>query len=262
MENGWFVVQVFSGHEKKIKRVLEEGLKDSGVKDQIDEILLPTENVIEVKGGEQKISEKKLWPGYLLIKMAFTEESWMYVKNVNGVISFLGADKPVPLTEHEVNNILKELADKKDTITQKQVFSVGDKIKIIDGVFINFMGTITEVNNEKGLVNVMVAIFDRDTPVNDLEFWQVELITDDNNSYYDNSDNDEDGYSEEDNNTDNLLRLLEKNREYLMKGDYSLLKGIIDLYALDESQGDLPESSTEDSEVPGEIQELLSCIEV
>ena len=88
------------------------------------------------------------------------------------------------------------------------------------------------------------------------------LITDDNNSYYDNSDNDEDGYSEEDNNTDNLLRLLEKNREYLMKGDYSLLKGIIDLYALDESQGDLPESSTEDSEVPGEIQELLSCIEV
>ena len=181
MQHGWYVVQVFSGHEKKIKRSLEEGLKDSGVEEDIEEILLPTENVIEVKAGEQKISEKKLWPGYLLVKMNFTDNAWMYIKSFNGVISFLGGDTPVPLTDIEVDNVLKELANKKDKLTQKQSFHVGDKVKVVDGVFVNFMGTITDVNNEKGILNVLVAIFDRDTPVNDLEFWQVELITEENN---------------------------------------------------------------------------------
>jgi transcription termination/antitermination protein NusG len=182
MQHVWYVVQVFSGHEKKIKRVLEEGLKDVGPEENISEFLLPTEKVIEVKGGEQKIFEKKLWPGYLLVKMELTDAAWTYMKSVNGVIGFLGGETPVPLTEAEVENILKELADKKDTPIQKQSFATGERVKIIDGVFINFLGTITEVNNEKGLLNVMVAIFDRDTPVNDLEFWQVELLTEEDNN--------------------------------------------------------------------------------
>lgn len=181
MQRDWYVLQVFSGQEKKVKKAIDENIADAGMQDYIEEVLLPVENVLEVKQGQQKVSEKKLWPGYLLVKMALVDDSWMYIKNVNGVIDFLGGGKPVPLSDKEVDNILKELADKKDKLTQKHNFVVGDKVKIVDGVFVNFLGTVTEVNYEKGRLSVMVTIFDRDTPVNDLEFWQIEAITDEDN---------------------------------------------------------------------------------
>ena len=148
--------------------------------DQIEEILLPTENVSEVKKGQQHIVEKRLWPGYLLVKMNLTDESWQYVKNTNGVIDFLGGEKPVPLTDHEVDEILKDLEDKKQKITQKHKFEVGDTVKITDGVFVNFIGTVTEVFHDKGRLSVSVSIFGRETRVDDLEFAQVEEITDEN----------------------------------------------------------------------------------
>lgn len=174
----WYVVQVLSTHEKKAKKALEEHLELKGMADQISEILLPTENVSEVKKGQQHVVEKRLWPGYLLVKMNLTDDSWQYVKNTNGVIDFLGGEKPTPLTDHEVNEILKDLEDKKQKITQKHKFDIGDRVKITDGVFVNFIGTVTEVFHEKGRLSVMVSIFGRDTRVDDLEFVQVEEISD------------------------------------------------------------------------------------
>jgi transcription termination/antitermination protein NusG len=172
----WYVVQVFTAQEKKVKKALEEFRESAGVADLLEEVLLPTENVMEVKKGEQKISEKRIWPGYVLIKMQLTDDSWQYVKNTTGVIDFLGGEKPTSLTEAEVNSILKELEEKKSGVTQKHKIEVGDRVKINDGVFINFIGTVLEVFQDKGRLSVMVSIFGRDTRVDDLEFWQVEEV--------------------------------------------------------------------------------------
>ncbi len=138
----WYVLQVLSTHEKKVKKALEEHLELKGMNDQIEQILLPTENVSEVKKGQQHVVEKRLWPGYLLIKMNLTDESWHYVKRTNGVIDFLGGEKPNPLTDAEVNEILRDLEDKRQKITQKHKFEIGDRVKIVDGVFVNFIGTV------------------------------------------------------------------------------------------------------------------------
>jgi len=173
----WYVLQVLSTHEKKVKKALEEHLELKGMKDYVDQILLPTENVSEVKKGQQHVVEKRLWPGYLLIKMNLTDDSWQYIKNTNGVIDFLGGEKPTPLTDEEVNEILRDLEDKKQKVTQKHKFEVGDRVKITDGVFVNFIGTVTEVFHDKGRLSVLVSIFGRDTRVDDLEFAQVEEIS-------------------------------------------------------------------------------------
>lgn len=146
--------------------------------DLISEILLPTENVAEVKKGQQTVTEKRLWPGYLLIKMDLTDRSWNYVKNTIGVIDFLGGGAPTPLSDAEVREILEDLHSKKEKVTQKHKFEAGDPIRIVDGVFANFEGTVTDVFHEKGRISVMVSIFGRETQVDDLEFWQVEEATD------------------------------------------------------------------------------------
>jgi transcriptional antiterminator NusG len=146
------------------------------MEDFIEEVLVPTENVAEVKRGQQRVSEKKLWPGYILLKMNLTDDSWMYVKNTSGVLDFLGGEKPSPLSHREVDEILKELEEKKKGVVQKHNIGPGDKVKITDGVFVNFIGTVNEVFHEKGRLSVMVSIFGRETRVDDLEFWQVEAV--------------------------------------------------------------------------------------
>jgi len=177
MQN-WYVVQVLSTHEKKVKKALEEQRDIKGVADLSEKVLLPIENVSEVKKGQQKVVEKRLWPGYLLLKMQLTDESWQYVKNTPGVIDFLGGEKPTALSEDEVGEILRDLEEKKEKITQKHKFNVGDRVKITDGVFVNFIGTVTDVFHDKGRLSVLVSIFGRETRVDDLEFAQVEEITD------------------------------------------------------------------------------------
>jgi len=172
----WYVIQAISGHEKKVKRSLEENREAKGMIELIEEVLVPSENVAEVKRGQQKVSEKRMWPGYIMIKMTITDDSWMYVKNTNGVLGFLGGDPPTALTEKEVDEILSELEQKKDDIVQKHRINNGDKVKITDGVFINFIGNVIEVFHEKGRLSVMVSIFGRETRVDDLEFWQVKQI--------------------------------------------------------------------------------------
>lgn len=170
----WYVVQVFTAQEKKVKKSLEEGMDAAGMRGVIEEVLLPTENVMEVKKGQQRVSEKRIWPGYILLKMQLTDDAWQYVKNTPSVIDFLGGDKPSALSEQEVQEVLLDLEEKKKGVTQKHKFSVGDRVKINDGVFVNFVGTISEIFHEKGRLSVMVSIFGRDTRVDDLEFWQVE----------------------------------------------------------------------------------------
>ena len=174
--NKWYVIQVISGQEKRVKKALEENRESKGMTDLLEDVLVPTENVSEVKKGEQRITEKKLWPGYILVKMNLTDDSWMYVKNTNGVLDFLGGEKALPLMQHEVDEILKELEEKKTGVVHKHNIGVGDKVKIVDGVFVNFIGVVSEVFHDKGRLSVMVSIFGRDTRVEDLEFWQVEMV--------------------------------------------------------------------------------------
>jgi transcriptional antiterminator NusG len=172
----WYVVQVISGQERKVKTAIEENRIKQSMEDLIGDVLVPTENVAEVKAGQQIVSEKKLWPGYILVNMNLTDDAWMFVRNTSGVLGFLGGDKPTPLLQREVDEILSELQEKKKSVVHKHNITVGDLVKIVDGVFVNFTGTVTEVFHDKGRVSVLVSIFGRDTRVDDLEFWQVELV--------------------------------------------------------------------------------------
>ena len=175
----WFVIQVMSGHEKKVKRSLEENKTIKGLQDLIDQVVVPTQNVSEVKRGQHKVTEKKIWPGYLLIKMILNDDTWVYVRETPGVLDFLGGEHPQPLSDKEVEDILKDLEEKKKEVVHKHKFEVGDKVKITDGVFVNFIGTVTDVFHDKGRLSVLVSIFGRDTRVDDLEFWQVEQVSND-----------------------------------------------------------------------------------
>jgi transcriptional antiterminator NusG len=174
----WYVVQVLSSQEKRAKKALEENREAHGMVDLIDRVVLPTENVSEVKRGQQRIVEKRLWPGYLLVKMELSDTSWMYVKNTTGVVDFLGGEKPNELSDAEVDELLKDIEARKTKVSSKHKFEVGDKVKITDGVFINFVGTVVEIFPERGRLSVLVSIFGRDTRVDDLEFWQVEASID------------------------------------------------------------------------------------
>lgn len=176
MQHKWYVVQVVSGQEKKVKKTLEENREAKGMSELIEDILVPSEYVSEVKGGQQRISEKRLWPGYIIIKMNLTDDTWMYIKDTNGVLGFLGGEKPTPLNETEIEEILAVLEGKKGGVVQKHKISVGNRVKITDGVFVNFIGHVIEVFHDKGRVSVMVSIFGRETRVDDLEFWQVEQL--------------------------------------------------------------------------------------
>ncbi len=172
----WYVVQCVSGQEKKVKKALEENRESKGMLELVDSVLVPTENVAEMKKGQQKVSEKKMWPGYILVKMNLTDDAWMYVRNTNGVLGFLGGEKAQPLAQAEVDAILNDLEEKKKGVVQKHNISVGDRVKITDGVFVNFIGTVSEVFYDKGRLSVLVSIFGRETRVDDLEFWQTEQV--------------------------------------------------------------------------------------
>lgn len=174
----WYVVQVLSSQEKRAKKALEENREAHGMTEVIERIVLPTENVSEVKRGQQRIVEKRLWPGYLLVKMELNDQSWMYVKNTTGVVDFLGGEKPNELTDAEVEELLHDIEARKTKVSSKHKFDVGDKVKITDGVFVNFIGTVVELFPERGRLSVLVSIFGRDTRVDDLEFWQVETALD------------------------------------------------------------------------------------
>ena len=171
----WFVIHARSGYEAKVKVAIEEAVSREGIEDLISEIMIPTEQVVELKGGKKKETERKFFPGYMLIKMELTEPSWLLVKNTNNVIGFIGGSsgKPSPITQREVDRIFARGQEGVDKPKPKVAFQPGEEVLVISGPFNEFNGTVEGVNYEKSLLTVEVLIFGRTTAV-ELEFTQVE----------------------------------------------------------------------------------------
>ncbi len=172
-EKRWYVIHTLSGQENKVKENLESRLQSEEMTELVAQVLIPTENVSEVKSGKKTVSTRKFFPGYVLVNMILNEESWYYIRNTSGVIGFIGTGKPVPLQDHEVAEILSQIEEKKEKVKPKVMFDVGENVKVNDGPFVNFTGTVEEVNPDRGKLKVMVSIFGRATPI-ELEYWQVE----------------------------------------------------------------------------------------
>ena len=172
----WYIIHAKTGQELKVKNSLEGRMKEEQAGSQIGQILVPTERVAEVRGGKKRISERKFFPGYLLVQMEMTDESWHLVRTTQGVTGFIGAGRrPVPLSEEEVSEILRQTEERKDKPTPRVTFQKGEGVRVIEGHFTNFTGVIDEVNTARGKLKVLVSIFGRQTPV-ELEFWQVERL--------------------------------------------------------------------------------------
>lgn len=170
----WFVVHTYSGHENKVAAMLKQRVESMGLTDKIFELIIPTQNKIKISKGAKLTVAEKIFPGYLLIKMILTDNSWLTVRTTQGVTGFIGAgDKPTPLLESEVETILKFM--RMDAPKYKTTFSTGEAVKIVDGPFSNFLGTVDHIDDEKGKVIVLVSIFGRETPV-ELDFLQVSKI--------------------------------------------------------------------------------------
>lgn len=171
----WYVLHAYSGFERKVKQSLEERISLSGFSDQFGQVMVPTEEVVEMRGGQKRRSERKFFPGYVLIQMEMNDDTWHLVKETPRVMGFIGgtADKPAPITQREVDAILNRLEETVDKPSHKTVYEPGELVRVVDGPFNDFTGTVEEVNYEKSRVRVAVLIFGRSTPV-ELEFSQVE----------------------------------------------------------------------------------------
>ena len=176
MGQNWYVIHTYSGFENKVKASIEQKTVALGLADRISKILIPTEEVVELRKGKKKISTRKFFPGYLLIKMEMTDELWYLVKNTPKVTGFVGpGTKPVAISEEEAEDIIKQLETGGDRPRHRVMYVAGESVRIIDGPFTNFSGVVEEVKPDKGRLKVMVSIFGRSTPV-DLDFLQVERI--------------------------------------------------------------------------------------
>ena len=161
----WYVVHVYSGFEGKVKKALEERVTASRYKDKFGQIMIPTEQVVELVKGKRKTSQRKFYPGYILVQMELNDETWHMVNSTNKVTGFLGGrDKPTPLSEDEAARIVDQIEAGKLKPQPKYFFEEGDDVRVIDGPFTNFNGTVEAVNPEKGKIRVLVSIFGRATP--------------------------------------------------------------------------------------------------
>ncbi|MCI4626051.1 MAG: transcription termination/antitermination protein NusG [Candidatus Magnetoovum sp. WYHC-5] len=172
MEKKWYVVHTYSGYEEKVKSSVEDKVKLYGLEDRISRILIPTERVVELKRGKKTESDKKFYPGYILVEMELSDEIWHIVKSVPRVTGFVGGTKPFALPEEEVEIILQQY-EKGPTQEIKMQYEKGESVHITDGPFLNFNGYVDEVDIDHGRLKVMVSIFGRQTPV-ELSFYQVE----------------------------------------------------------------------------------------
>ncbi|MEO7760947.1 MAG: transcription termination/antitermination protein NusG [Betaproteobacteria bacterium] len=175
MSKKWFVVHAYSGFEKSVQRALTERIARSEIAGQFGQILVPVEEVVEMKGGQKAISERKFFPGYVLVEMELTDESWHLVKSTPKVTGFVGGTsmRPTPITQKEVDGILAQVQEGVEKPRPKVLFEVGELVRVKDGPFTDFNGTVEDVNYDKSKLRVAVTIFGRATPV-ELEFGQVE----------------------------------------------------------------------------------------
>ena len=172
----WYIVHVYSGFENKVKIALEERIASFSNPEKFGEVLVPTEEIVELVKGKRKTSSRKFYPGYILVKMELDDETWHVVNSTAKVTGFLGGrEKPAPISDEEAEQIIQRMEAGKDKPQPKYYFESGDEIRVIDGPFKNFNGTVEEVNPEKGKIRVLVSIFGRSTPV-ELEFVQVTKI--------------------------------------------------------------------------------------
>jgi transcriptional antiterminator NusG len=175
MSKKWYVVHAYSGFEKSVQRALVDRIHRSGMQDQFGQILVPVEEVVEMKSGQKNISERKFFPGYVLVEMDMTDDTWHLVKNTPKVTGFVGgtATKPTPISEREVQNILHQIQEGVEKPRPKVLFEVGEAVRVKDGPFADFHGNVEDVNYDKNKLRVSVTIFGRSTPV-ELDFGQVE----------------------------------------------------------------------------------------
>lgn len=171
----WYVVHAYSGYEKAVKLALQEHIKIEGLADKFGDILVPTEEVVELKGGQKRKSERKFFPGYVLVEMLMDDETWHLVKSTPKVLGFIGgtSDRPAPISQKEADAILRRVMDSSEKPKPKVLFEVGEVVRVVDGPFADFNGAVEEVNYEKSRLRVAVMIFGRSTPV-ELQFDQVE----------------------------------------------------------------------------------------
>jgi len=175
MSKRWYVVHAFSGYEKQVQKSMAERIERAGMEDLFGQILVPTEEVVEMRGGQKRRSDRKFFPGYVLVEMEMTDATWHLVKDVPKVMGFIGgtSDRPAPITENEAATILARVQEGVDKPRPKILFEPGEMIRVVDGPFNDFNGTVEEVNYEKSRLRVAVLIFGRSTPV-ELDFHQVE----------------------------------------------------------------------------------------
>jgi transcriptional antiterminator NusG len=172
----WYIVHVYSGFENKVKAALEERIATSSHREKFGEVLVPTEEVVELVKGKRKTSSRKFYPGYILVQMELDDGTWHVVNDTAKVTGFLGGrNKPAPISDEEAERILNRMEAGKLKPLPKYFFESGDEIRVIDGPFTNFNGTVEEVNHEKGKIKVLVSIFGRSTPV-ELDFVQVQKL--------------------------------------------------------------------------------------
>jgi len=175
MSKRWYVIHAFSGFEKQVQRSLTERIVRAGMEDMFGDVLVPTEEVVEMKGGQKRRSDRKFFPGYVLVEMEMNDETWHLVKEVPKVMGFIGgtSDKPAPISQKEANTILSRVQEGVDKPRPKILFEPGEMVRVVDGPFNDFNGTVETVDYEKNRLRVAVLIFGRSTPV-ELNFHQVE----------------------------------------------------------------------------------------
>ena len=175
MSKKWFVVHAYSGFEKSVQRTLTERIKRSGMAEQFGQILVPVEEVVEMKGGQKATSERKFFPGYVLVEMEMTDDTWHLAKSTPKVTGFVGgtANKPTPISQKEVDAILQQVQEGAEKPRPKVLFETGEAVRVKEGPFTDFHGNVEDVNYEKSKLKVSVSIFGRSTPV-ELDFSQVE----------------------------------------------------------------------------------------
>jgi len=177
MGKKWYVIHTQTGFEERIKKNLERQLEEHPEeKEFISQVLVPTEQIAEVKSGKKRISQRKFFPGYILVEMELNDKTWYFIKNTPGITGFVGSKSvPIPLQENEIKNILTQSESSKEKPIPKVIFEKGEAIRVKEGPFTNFNGSVEETNLEKGKVKVTISIFGRSTPV-ELETWQIEKV--------------------------------------------------------------------------------------